>query len=159
MSLLGAACAADEPERDASGNIEETEDVNPNSLKEGDCFNDPDDTSATQVTALQAVPCDEPHGNEVFHVFDFDDGDFPGTDEVRQLGLERCEPELEGYVGASATDAGLAIIPVTPTEQSWNDRNDRTVICGVYAADGTMLTGSLKGTAEVEAGEEPGGEG
>src|SRR5688500_4430769 len=93
MALFGAACGAGEPTRDESGDITETEDVAPNSLQAGDCFNDPEAGSPTQVTALEAVPCDEPHDNEVFHVFQLDDGDFPGADEVKQAGLEGCEPE------------------------------------------------------------------
>jgi len=150
LALGGAACA-DEPNRDESGEINETEDVNPNTLQAGDCFNDPETGSTTQVTSLEAVPCDEAHDNEVFHVFDLDDGDFPGADEVKQLGLEGCEPELEGYVGATAEDAGLAVVPVTPTDQSWNDTDDRTVLCALYNADGTETTGSLEGTGGAAA--------
>ena len=165
LGVGGGACA-DEPTRDESGEITETEDVNPNTLQAGDCFNDPEEGSSTQVTELQAVPCDEPHDNEVFHVFDLDDGDFPGADEAKELGLAGCEPELEAYIGATAEEAGLAIVPVTPTEESWNNRDDRTVICALYKADGSELTGSLEGDAsagEGEAGEggtdteEPGG--
>lgn len=143
LALGGAACT-DEPTRDEAGQITETEDVDPNTLKPGDCFNDPE-AEATEVEELEAVPCDEPHDNEVFHVFDLDDGDYPGDDEAKELGLDGCEPELEAYIGASAEEAGLAIVPVTPTEQSWNDLDDRTVICALYKADGTELTGSFKG--------------
>jgi len=150
LALGGAACA-DEPSRDEAGDINETEDVNPNTLQAGDCFNDPEAGGTTQVTSLEAVPCDEPHNNEVFHVFDLDDGDFPGADEVKQLGIEGCEPELEGYVGAAAADAGLALVPVTPTEQSWNDKDDRTVLCALYNADGSKITGSLEGSGGAAA--------
>ena len=145
VALVGAGCGADEPTRDDSGDITETEDVDPNVLKPGDCFNDPDVSGTTQVTALEAVPCEEPHDNEVFHVFDLDDGDFPGADEVKQLGLERCEPEAETYLGAPPEDSGLLIIPVTPTEGSWNDQDDRTIICALYKADASKLTGRLAG--------------
>lgn len=144
VAVGGAACA-DEPNRDETGEITETEDVSPNTLQAGDCFNDPEAGSSTQVTELEAVPCDEPHDNEVFHVFDLDDGDFPGADEAKELGLDGCEPEIEAYIGATAQEAGLAIVPLTPTEQSWNDRDDRTVICALYKADGSELTGSFEG--------------
>lgn len=162
---LAGACGTDEPARDDSGSINETDDVNPNSLQPGDCFNDPDD-SASEVTSLQAVPCEEPHDNEVFHVFDLDQDEFPGQDEVKQLGLEACQAELEGYVGASAEEAGLAIVPVTPTEGSW-DSDDRTVLCAAYNADGTQLTGSIEGSGpatdagegEPEGAPQPEGEG
>lgn len=143
LALGGAACA-DEPTRDEAGEITETEGVDPNALQAGDCFNDPEPGASTQVTELEAVPCDEPHDNEVFHVFDLDDGEFPGADEVKELGLAGCEPELERYVGATAQEAGLAIVPVTPTEQSWNELDDRTVLCALYKADGSEITGSLE---------------
>jgi hypothetical protein len=145
LAVAGAACGAGEPTRDEAGEITETEDVAPNSLQPGDCFNDPEAGSPTQVTALEAVPCDEAHDNEVFHVFDLDDGDFPGADEVKQAGLDGCESEAEAYLGADPLEAGLTIVPVTPTEQSWNDKDDRTVICALYKADGTELTGSVQG--------------
>ena len=158
-ALVGGACA-DEPTRDESGEITETEDVDPNTLQAGDCFNDPEAENTTRVEELQAVPCDEPHDNEVFHVFDLDDGDFPGADEVKELGLAGCEPELEAYVGATAEEAGLAVVPVTPTEDSWNDLDDRTVICALYNADASKLTGSIEGRGAGtegtgEAGTEP----
>lgn len=154
LALIGGACGAGEPTRDESGDITETEDVAPNSLKAGDCFNDPEAGSPTQVTALEAVPCDEPHDNEVFYVFDLDDGDFPGADEVKQAGLEGCEPEAESYVGSDPAEAGLTIVPVTPTEQSWNDKDDRTVICALYKSDGTELT-ALSKTAPTPRAAKP----
>ena len=101
LALSGAACA-NEPTRNEAGEITETEDVDPNALKAGDCFNDPEEGSSTRVEDLEAVPCDQPHDNEVFHVFDLDDGDFPGADEVKELGLDGCEPELQPYVGSTA---------------------------------------------------------
>lgn len=152
-ALLGVAtgaCAADEPRRDESGEINETDEVDPNALKAGDCFDDPDDENATEVTSLTAVPCDEPHDNEVFHVFDLPDGEFPGSDEVKEQGLQGCEPELEDYVGATGEEAGLLIVPVTPTEGTWNDADDRKVICALYKADASKVTGSLKDSGPAE---------
>lgn len=151
---LAGACGGDEPTRDESGSISETDDVTPNSLQVGDCFNDPDE-SASEVTSLEAVPCDEPHDNEVFHVFDLEGDEFPGGDEVRRLGAEGCEAEFEGYVGAPLAESGLAIVPVTPTEGSWNDTDDRTILCAAYNADGSPLTGSIEGRgAAAPAGED-----
>lgn len=144
LALMAAACGAGEPTRDDAGEITETEDVAPNSLQAGDCFNDPEAGSPTEVTSLEAVPCDEPHDNEVFYVFDLEDGKFPGADEVKEAGLEGCEPEAEAYLGSDPAEAGLTIVPVTPTEQSWDEKDDRTVICALYKSDGTELTGSLR---------------
>lgn len=145
VALSGAACT-DEPSRDESGEINETEDVDPNALKAGDCFNSPANESDTEVTSLKAVPCDEAHDNEVFHVFDLDAAEFPGDDEVKEMGQQGCEAELEEYVGASAQEAGLLLVPVTPTEDSWNEFEDRTVLCALHKADGSKMTGSLEGT-------------
>ena len=148
---LAGACGEDEPTRDDSGSISETDDVTPNSLQVGDCFNDPD-SSATEVSSLQAVPCDEAHDNEIFHVFDLEGDEYPGDDEVARLGSEGCEPELEPYVGAPPAEAGLAIVPVTPTEGSWNDTDDRTILCAAYNADGSPLTGSIEGRGAAAGG-------
>src|SRR5687768_7406180 len=128
IAVTATACGTGEPTRDDDGDITETENVNPNLLKEGDCFNDPEAGTPTQVTLLRAVPCDEPHDNEVFYVFKLADGEFPGADEVKQLGLDECEPEAESYLGAPPQTADLVINPITPTEQSWIETDDRTVI-------------------------------
>ena len=144
----GPACAPGEPTRDEDGDITETENVNPNLLKAGDCFNDPEAGTPTQVTELRAVPCEEPHDNEVFYVFDLEDGEFPGADEVKQAGLDACEPQASEYLGAEPEAAALVINPITPTEQSWVETKDRTVICALYKADGSEITGPLQDSGE-----------
>jgi len=72
--LLGglAACGSDEPSRSDEGAIEEEGDLGVQSVEVGDCFDDPEGVAEerVEVEALGAVPCDQPHDNEAYHLFD-----------------------------------------------------------------------------------------
>lgn len=152
--LLGAltvgglgSCGSDEPERDEQGAIAEEGDLSVQSVEVGDCFNDPDGVEeGVEVEALGAVPCAEPHDNEAYHVFELPDGEYPGDAEVEEQSFEGCVGPFEGYVGRTYEASELEIFPITPTEASWNDVDDREVICAVYLPE-QELTGSMRDSA------------
>ena len=114
-----------------------------NDIEVGECTNQ-DMTSA--VGEIDTVDCSESHTAEVFAVFDLEDGDFPGTAEVSELATEGCNgSRFEDYVGISYTDSEIFSAPLAPTEQTWNDADDRTVICFAVASDGSAIDGSVEG--------------
>lgn len=113
------------------------------SLRVGDCFNDP---SGDDVADVEALPCSEPHDNEVYHLFDLPDGDFPGEDAVMGLADEGCAAEFDGFVGAAYADSELDFYHLTPTNDTWNQMSDREVVCLIWDPAGPT-TGSLKGAA------------
>jgi hypothetical protein len=39
------------------------------------------------------------------------------------------------------------VFPIFPTEASWNEDDDREIICALYNADLSKLTGSMEGAA------------
>ncbi len=112
----------------------------------GDCFERPSDTSA--IGDFDTVNCDEPHFGEVYFKFDIADGDYPGNEAVTQQANDRCISEFETYVGVTFADSIYGIFPVTPTEETWNDADDREVICVLTALDQTDIEGSKKGANE-----------
>ena len=106
----------------------------------GDCI---EELESGSVEELEKVDCDESHVAEVFAVLDLDDGDFPGTDEVTSLAAEACLDEFEDYVGVAYNDSEYEIFPIAPSEESWNDAEDREVICLAGNPDQSELEGSI----------------
>jgi hypothetical protein len=58
-----------------------------------------------------------------------------------------CITQFEGYVGLDYQSSALAVFPIFPTEESWNDDEDREIICALYNSDLSKLTGSMEGAA------------
>jgi hypothetical protein len=108
----------------------------------GECFQAPDPNEP--VGELDKVDCAEPHDHEVFAKFELPDGDFPGEDGVQQQAEEGCLERFEGYVGESYEESPYGIFPIRPSEQSWNDADDREVICAITTLDGTKLEESVR---------------
>lgn len=130
--------------RDAeSGEVVEGGQQSAFTMRVGDCWNDPD---GQQVSELEVVPCAEPHDNEVIALFDLPDGDFPGEDAVEAAADEGCTARFADYVGSSYESSELVIWPLWPTEGSWDNMDDREIVCSVYDPSG-LLTGSIKGSA------------
>ncbi|MBT5773669.1 MAG: septum formation protein [Dehalococcoidia bacterium] len=123
--VVSAACG--------SGNVFE--------LKVGECFDDPTDATVTDV---EMVDCEEAHDNEVYAVFDMPDGDFPGVSVIEQAALDGCFEAFEPYVGIDYGSSILDYSWLVPTPKSWEDGDDREVLCIVYDLDLKKLTGSVK---------------
>ena len=143
IALALAAAACGDADRSEEGEIVEGGDVSVFSVQVGDCFQD---TTSTEVQSLEAVPCSEPHDNEMYAFYDIPDGDWPGTEAIFEGAVDRCLEEFESYVGAAYEESLLDFSFLTPTEQSWNELDDRTVGCFLYDFDLAKLTGSMKGS-------------
>jgi len=144
-ALLTAACGDDGPARDPEGNITDTGAASVFSFRTGDCFDDPA-SDAAEVEELSAVPCSQPHDNEIYHTFDMPDGEFPGAEAIFDVAYEECLGDVfTGYVGITFEESELDVFPVTPTETSWG-AGDRTVYCAVFNLDLSKITGSVRGT-------------
>ncbi len=106
----------------------------------GDCFDDPD---SEIVSTLNTVDCSEPHDNEIYAAVIMPGGAFPGDDGVAEFAFDACFDEFEPYVGESYLDSPLDYLYLGPTEDSWAE-GDREVLCVLYAADLSKLTGSMR---------------
>ena len=138
----------DDADRAASGEIVSAGDVGVAELEPGDCFDDPDDFDEV-VYDVQAVPCSEPHDNEVFAVqavsSAFPDG-FPGQEALQDHAYLLCSGAVfDAFVGISYLDSSLEVISLTPTAESWRD-GDRDVACVLYRLDLGKLTGTARGS-------------
>ena len=142
LVVLGA-CGTNEPSRDASGAVEEAGDLRVDRVRAGDCFDAQDDES---VETLPVVPCAEAHDNEIYEVFNLPGESWPGLEEVQQAAAEGCLGPFAEYVGVSLAESSLDAFPITPSEESWNEQDDRTVLCVVTDPEGPVQ-GSLAGAA------------
>jgi hypothetical protein len=108
----------------------------------GDCFNDEGD--GTEVTDLPAVPCAEPHDNEIYHLFDLAGEEFPvDIDAQADAG---CRAQFAAFIGLEYdVSTEIDFFPIQPTVETWSE-GDREVICSVFDIAG-QTTGTLAGAA------------
>lgn len=132
LMLVVVACGSSEPAGDVF------------SLAVGDCFDDPG-SGEGQVSSVPLVDCAEPHDNEVFAVFDLPDGPFPGNAEVQEAADLGCVERFASFVGTDYAVSELFLSSLSPTQASWDGRDDREVICFLYEP-GVRLVGSERGS-------------
>ena len=120
-----------------------SKEVAANSLEVGDCT---DQDLSGAVGEVETVDCDESHTAEVFEVFDIDGDEFPGSAEVQAQATEECQGDaFEEYVGVPYAQSEVYATFLVPTEETWNEADDRTVICLAVTQDGSPTEGSVEG--------------
>jgi hypothetical protein len=120
-------------------------------LEVGQCFLLPIDDPPAEDRAVWLVACEESHTHEVVDVIGYegpdDDGAYPGPDPIQDWAEQACYARFEPFVGVPWTRSGIDIEVWWPSEDSW-ERDDRSVVCAVFPADGRRVTGTLRGTAQ-----------
>lgn len=111
-------------------------------LRPGDCFEEPTAADGTQpIFGVELVPCDEPHGFEVFAAVQLPaagGAPFPGEDEAFEQAVLLCDEAFASTVAVGATTPVLDLYVINPSPESWAV-GDREVLCGVYRFDGQEL--------------------
>lgn len=143
-SLALSGCAPSASRDGSTSEITQAGQQSAFDMRVGDCFND---DGGEEVTEVPAVPCGEPHHNEVYFVFDLPNGDYPGDDAVLDAADERCIAEFEEFVGVAWENSTLEYFPMTPTKGSWERGKDRMIVCSVWDPEVDMTSGSLRGAA------------
>jgi hypothetical protein len=111
----------------------------------GDCITN--EIAGSSISEFDTVECTEPHTAELIHKFDLPDGDFPGQEEIGTAVAEGCQGSaFEDYVGTPYAESEIYVFPVTPTEETWNEADDREVLCFGGLQDGADLTESIEGS-------------
>jgi hypothetical protein len=150
VPLVVAACSSDPDRDEETGAIVEEGDLSVFSVRVRDCFDRPDEGD-TGVAELAARPCEELHDGEAFAVFDApgdDDAPFPGVASLEAIVAEECiGSRFEQYVDSSYAESKYFATAITPTEDTWEDRDDREIICVLFDPTGP-ITGSVRGSGE-----------
>lgn len=134
----------DDASRSDTGEIVEAGDLDVMTIREGDCFDDP---AATDVVfSLDAIPCSQPHDNEVFAVESVMGvwSEYPGQDVIDSYAYDVCSGDVfDGFVGTPYFDSALEVFTLTPTPESW-EQGDREVVCALYRLDFEKMTGTAR---------------
>ncbi|MFV0260733.1 MAG: septum formation family protein [Acidimicrobiales bacterium] len=140
MSVIG--CSDGGPERDDAGTVVSEGEIHSFDLRVGDCFEDPGDG---EVGSVYVVPCDQPHGFEVYYSFDLPDGAMPQGQDMEDAWVSGCLSQFEPFVGSPFDSSTLDISAIYPTDDTW-DGGDREVLCSVTPYSGGQTVGSAGGT-------------
>jgi Septum formation len=127
VSLTGDA------ERNDAGDITGAGDVSAFDLREGDCIDVPD---PGEVADVRGMPCTEPHDGEVYALFDLEGSDYPGRKPADREALGGCADRFEDFIGMAYRKSELIIYYLQPTQTSWEQQDDREVVCAVTEPKG-----------------------
>ncbi|MEE6163225.1 MULTISPECIES: hypothetical protein [unclassified Mycolicibacterium] len=109
-------------------------------LQAGDCLvgMPPTDPSVVMVTT---VDCATPHRAEAFYR-----GDVSVNDAIAGVADQACATGFASYTGHPATGSRFSVTYLIDSRQDRTSNNPEpsSVICVLYAADGTQLTGSAR---------------
>ena len=141
LAIMGYNAMA---ERNADGEITSAGAVSAFEMRVGDCFDD-EAFEVSEVSEVPAVPCGDPHDNEVYSTFDID-GAWPGEARVEELAFEGCYDRFTRVIGKSYEESVLDYTAMYPSAASWKQLDDREVICVAYHMDFDKLTGSVIGS-------------
>ena len=115
-------------------------------LKEGDCFNYEE---SEEITDVDLVECDDPHQREVYAVFSITAAPglpFPGSSRVQDVAETLCLERFDEFVERPYLDSLLDIETFLPTQESWEDIDDREVTCSLYDLEELYMEGSMQGS-------------
>ena len=100
---------------------------------------------------IAAIPCSEPHDNELYAVFDLSDRlpylaleRFPGEEGIVSFSRDGCFERFENFLGIPYEKSTLLVRMLYPTAESWA-QGDREVSCMVYHPE-EKLAGSMRGS-------------
>ncbi|MET9959837.1 DUF4190 domain-containing protein [Streptomyces sp. NPDC006326] len=154
LGLSGALDDGPSPQRDTSGQVTTPGSSAVEDIRKGDCFNtggdlekyDDEDGGQAGFT-VRIVPCTEAHEGEAYHVFDLEDGSYPGKDKVISIAEEKCGGSaLTDYVGDDAKlPKTMEVYYYFPQSTTWI-RGDREVTCFLGSTSGKS-TGSVHATS------------
>lgn len=140
--LVLAGCSDDEADREG-GAIKKAGDVSVFDVQVGDCLM-PGDELGVEITDVHAVPCEEEHTHEVFALPEYPGSDvYPGEDKLRDFANAQCLEAFGDYTGADYLESKLFFSYLQPSIRSWNEGEDRRIVC-VIVATGSTVTGSAK---------------
>lgn len=141
-SFIQGLTGGNDANRDEQGNVQEQDNIDIFSLKLGDCKM-ADDTTG-EIMQAEVVPCDEPHDEEVFFESKMADGEYDEA-AIETAGEVCYGQSFTDFVGVAWDDSTLDVWYLSPTEQTWNEMDDRLIQCIVTDPAGPT-TGTLKGS-------------
>ncbi len=136
--------------RGDTGDIEGGGNLSAFDIEAGDCFGVSGDSE--QISDVDAVPCNEPHTYEAYHVAEHETAAYPTEAELDGIFDQLCIAGFEPYVGAPYDTSDIWANFMTPSEQSFSE-GDREYVCYLFEpvdsndpfGDVVVHTSSLEG--------------
>ena len=98
-----------------------------------------------EVEKLPVIACEESHTHEIYARIVYEEQSvYPGVEELGSFAEVACLEQFEPFVGTSSLETTLSYSRLVPTLGSWNDEDDREVLCVLSARDGAPLVGSVQ---------------
>ena len=121
-------------------------------VQPGQCFDAPKAVKA-ELSSLTKVACTVAHTQESYAVVGYPTqgagsaapGAYPGGDALDKFAKGVCAQRFTNYVGVDYLDSSLFFTYLLPSARSWEQNNDRNVLCFVTTTGG-KLTASVKGS-------------
>jgi hypothetical protein len=123
-------------------------------VKPGKCFVAPKDVMV-ELSKLSSVTCSKAHTLESYASVTYTGssaasapsggGAYPGNDALTKFAQGACAQRFTGYVGVDYLDSALYFTYLLPSARSWEQDDDRTVLCFVTTTGGTLKS-SVKGS-------------
>lgn len=126
-------------------------------VKTGECFTTP--AVKEQLSSLTKVPCTKAHTQEAYALVSYAapgaaaststgvslTSSYPGADALTTFAQGACAQRFAGYVGLDYLDSTLFFTYLLPSARSWQQSDDRRVICFVTTT-GSRFVESVKGS-------------
>jgi hypothetical protein len=126
------------------------------SVEVGQCFQAPSKVQA-ELSSLTRTACTKPHTREAYAILTYAPVDpasgsstagasaYPGSDALSTFAKGACAQRFRSYVGVDYLDSSLFFTYLFPSVRSWEQDDDRKVVCFVTTTGGE-LTSSVKGS-------------
>ncbi|WP_369370273.1 septum formation family protein [Promicromonospora sp. Populi] len=144
----------DAPRDEPGGEITASAEADAFEILTGDCidlvaldgYGDSGEGEEFEVESVPVVPCAEEHTGEVYAELVMDTDTYPGDEGMSQTFDDWCYAEFEKFVGLSFEESVYSYTGFYPTQETWEQLNDRTLQCIISSEE--PVTGSLEGIAE-----------
>jgi Septum formation len=124
-------------------------------VKPGECFLAQSDVKA-ELSSLTSVPCTRAHTQEAYAVVQYGAtgtgpsasaaaGAYPGGPLLEKYAKGVCAQRFTAYVGVDYLDSTLFYTYLLPSARSWEQNDDRNVLCFVTTTGGTLKS-SVRGS-------------
>jgi hypothetical protein len=150
MGLVGVGYSGlagqDDTTRDTAGEVVEGGQLGAFRIRVGDCLGD---LQGSTFEAVAAVPCSQSHKYEVYAAFMIPgDGSaaFPGEASIDAAADDGCFNRFAGFVGLAFEQSIYGVFTIQPTRGSWDEVDDREVLCAIYNYDETLKQGTARDT-------------
>lgn len=110
-------------------------------LAVGDCIDTNEVDNYLAGVDYFVTSCDGPHDNEVYYIYGYPTGPYPGDDAVSAELESACIAEFDGFVGRDYESSSLAVYILFPDQGAWK-AGDLRGECMVNDLDRNKLTGS-----------------